>query len=490
MTVIAKLFKSNVLSTNPADVVGAFVGQECRGIAHPDPSQNGMVFLTISSNIQSGETVTFKAWKSAECEECPIAETIQFINMSEVGTISNPFKFNCGLTELCVDFGAGYTWFSVNVYPGSMTLGTLFSNITPCENDRVIGQQSFAVYYGTGWVGSLTAIDPNAMYKMKLCSAQQWCKQGLPVPPAPLNIPAGYSWIGYLPQTDLSINTALGNIVPAPVSNDRFNGQSSFAVYSGTWIGSLDTLQKGKGYIIRLTNPSVLSYPAGSGSSAKISGDLTGSLPFKNGSMKSNPHYNMQLIGNIILPDGRRSLNPGDEVYAYVGSECRGMAKPVPELNGRLFLSIGSDIKSGESVTFKVYLSDVDRFYEINNNFVFTSEMETGTMDSPYQFKVAEINKNIVGRDAGPFHAGEIYPNPLDANASLEITLDKTYDVDCKIINGLGQVVQVVMNKRLNSGTHLLNINGNGLAPGFYNLMIGYGSDLNRSVISKRMIIK
>ncbi|MCX6277907.1 MAG: hypothetical protein NT004_07405, partial [Bacteroidetes bacterium] len=137
-----------------------------------------------------------------------------FANQSEVGTVNNPFEFHCGMVQLCVNFGAGYTWFSVNVNPGSMALNSLFSNLTPCENDRIIGQQSFATYYGTQWVGSLSAIDPKAMYKMKLCSQHTWCKQGSPASIEPITIASGYPWLGYLPQSDLPINTALANIVP------------------------------------------------------------------------------------------------------------------------------------------------------------------------------------------------------------------------------------------------------------------------------------
>ncbi|MCX6277908.1 MAG: BACON domain-containing protein [Bacteroidetes bacterium] len=63
MNVIAKLYISNVLTTNPSDAIGAFVGTECRGIGFPDPALNGIIFLTITSDVQTGETVTFKASK-------------------------------------------------------------------------------------------------------------------------------------------------------------------------------------------------------------------------------------------------------------------------------------------------------------------------------------------------------------------------------------------------------------------------------------------
>ena len=326
MNVIAKLYISNVLTTNAADAIGAFVGTECRGIGYPTPSLNGIIFLTITSNVQSGETITFKAWKSATCEECPVGETMPFVNQSEVGTMGSPFEFHCGIVPLSINFGAGYTWFSVNVNPGSLALNSLFSTLTPAENDRIIGQQSFATYYGTQWVGSLSTIDPTAMYKMKKTTQQLWTIQGSPVAITPITVAGGatsYPWIGYLPQTELPTSTALAGLVPGPASNDRFNGQSSFATYSGTsWVGTLATLQKGKGYIIHLANTSVLTYPTGLDNPeiaivtppvATVS--PTGEVP------NSTPRFNMQIIGSIILPDGSYSNDASDVVYAYVGNE-------------------------------------------------------------------------------------------------------------------------------------------------------------------------
>jgi len=492
MNVIAKLYLSNVLTTNPADAIGAFVGQECRGIAYPDPVLNGILFLTISSNLQSGETVTFKAWKSATCEECPVAETMPFVNQSEVGTVNNPFEFHCGLVELCVSFGVGYTWFSVNVNPGSMSLNSLFSNIAPCENDRIIGQQSFATYYGTQWVGSLSSIDPTAMYKMKLCSQQTWCKQGLPVNITPMTIASGYPWIGYLPQSDLPINTALAGIVPAPVSNDRFNGQSSFATFTGTqWVGSLATLQKGKGYIIHLANPSILTYPTGLDNPGTTIENPAIAIASPTGdNPKANARYNMQLIASIILPDGSTSVNAGDVVLAYVGNECRGMANPVPELLGRLFLSVGSDIESGEELTFKVFLSDENQLYDVSNNMAFSSEMEVGMMANPYEFNLSGLTGiPIVAKGSG-IRVGEVYPNPFDATASIEIGIDKTGKVEGRIINGVGNVIRVVMNKELEAGSYVLKLNGEDLPPGLYTLLMTYSNDQTRWVVSKKMIIK
>ena len=94
MNIIAELYFDDQLSLNENDIVGAFVGNECRGVASPNPSLNGKIFLTVTSDEQSGEAITFKAWKSSNCEESLILETMTFENQGEVGTLDNPFEFH------------------------------------------------------------------------------------------------------------------------------------------------------------------------------------------------------------------------------------------------------------------------------------------------------------------------------------------------------------------------------------------------------------
>jgi len=495
MHVIANLYISSVLSLDPDDAVGAFVGEECRGIAHPVPSMNGLVFLTVTSNIQSGEIVTFKAWKSTSCEECPIAETVTFIDPSEIGTLTDPFELHCGSIELCIDFGAGYTWFSVNVNPGSMALNPLFSGLNVCENDRIIGQQAFAVYYSGHWVGSLKTINPAAMYKLKLCTQQKWCVIGQPVPVLPITIGSGYPWIGYLPQVDLPINTALGGIIPAPAMNDRMEAQTTFSVYTGSqWVGSLTTVKKGKGYIISLANPSVLNYPTyfdqlapkpPNENNTRFTLSPTGDYP------GLNPKYTMQIIAAIVLPDNIRSTDSGDIVYVYCGNECRGMASPIPGLNGQIFLSVGSDLDTGEKLTFRIYLSKKKTLYEVNKKLEFSSMIETGYMDDPYELNIAGANIiPIIQLDSNGLQIGEIYPNPSDDLSSLDFTIVMPCNIYAVIYNHIGVNMGIVLNDAMKPGEYTLKIDTKDLIPGMYTLRITYTDDRVQRYFVKKMVVR
>jgi hypothetical protein len=308
-----------------------------------------------------------------------------------------------------------------------------------------------------------------------------------------ITLPAGgYLWIGYLPQSDLAINTALANIAPAPTDNDRFIGQTSFATFYGTsWIGSLTTLQKGYGYICKLAKASVLTYPSSYGSAGSIQKSAEAERKTSNGDvLKNNLYHNMQLIGQIIRFEGGISVNPGDEVYAYVGNECRGIGNVHTDLDGRLFLTIGSDIKSGETVSFKVYDSEKNKLYTLEETIDFASDKEIGTMERPYLFNLTKITRTVLIFRTVDFSIGDIYPNPFTSSSSLEINLEKPGQVDARIYNSIGQEVQLTLNQWMESGKYKLKIDGSGLTPGFYNLVFSYRNDHDKSVITRKMVIQ
>jgi hypothetical protein len=466
MQVVGKLMIGGVQSSNPNDMIGAFVNGECRGMASPDPARFGLVFLSIGSNVVSGEMVQFVIWKVTECSECPTGLSMMFQNQLQTGSPGNPYPVACGQAELPLAFGAGYTWFSVNVNPGNMGLNNLFANLNPCEADRTIGQNAFAVVYNGDWVGSLNVINPAQMYKMQLCSQQSITIPGQPVNNTPLSLGAGYSWLGYLPQNGLPVNTALAGITPSPVENNRVLGQNSFAVfYQGQWIGSLTSLNPGKGYIIELSNPSTLQFPATSGKKEMLTEEKlmspTDEIPL------ANQQFSMMLIARLKLPDGIISCNPGDVVFAYSGSECRGMAVPVIGNNRAIFMSVGSDVQSGEKIRFKAWLSKYGTLADVNESIVFRSLEKTGTMDEPL---VLTLNgfKGMENHAGDEIFIGEPFPNPFIEETAIPFKLSGSARVKLTLSDGMGRNLNIIDYVYFDAGLHKVHISRNILPAGVY----------------------
>ncbi|MCX6268850.1 MAG: hypothetical protein NTW16_16110 [Bacteroidetes bacterium] len=466
MQVVGKLMTGGVQSYNPNDQVGAFVNGECRGMASPDPARFGLVFLSIGSNVASGEMVQLVVWKVAECSECPTGLTMMFQNQLQTGSPGNPYPVACGQAEVPLAFGEGYTWFSVNVNPGEMGLNSLFSDLNPCEADRILGQNAFAVVYNGDWIGSLNTVNPAQMYKMQLCSQQNITIPGQPVYNSPISLGAGYTWLGYQPQDGLPINTALSGITPPPVENNRVLGQNSFAVYyQGQWIGSLTSMNPGKGYIIEVSNPCTLQFPATSGKKEMLSEEIvvspTDDIPL------ANQQFSMMLIARLKLPDGIISCNPGDVVFAYSGSECRGMAVPVTRNNGTIFMSVGSDIQTGEKIRFKAWLSRYGMLADINETVVFRSLDKAGTMDEPL---VLTLNgfKGMENHAGDEIFIGEPFPNPFVEETAVPFKLSGTALVKLALYDGMGRKLKIIDFGYHDAGLHKIYISRSNLPAGVY----------------------
>lgn len=89
---------------NPSNMIGAFVGTECRGVAYTNQVVNGnyLAFLTIYSNITSGETVTFKIYNVENDTEYTAATTVLFQDGSAYGFPTAPFTVatNYGVSSM------------------------------------------------------------------------------------------------------------------------------------------------------------------------------------------------------------------------------------------------------------------------------------------------------------------------------------------------------------------------------------------------------
>ena len=465
MQIIGKLFIDGEQTLDPHDFIGAFVDGECRGMASPDPDLFGLVFLSVGSDIVSGEMVDFVIWNVDECAECATGESILFENQLQVGTPGNPYPFACGQHELPLAFGAGYNWFSVNIDPGSMALNDLFAELNPCEEDRIIGQNAFSIVYNGNWVGSLTAIDAPGMYKMQLCSQQDLTIAGTPVANDPISLGAGYTWLGYLPQGGLSVNSALSAITPAPAEDNRLIGQNAFAVYyQGQWIGSLTQLHPGKGYVIELSSQSTLSYPAATDEILEPEEEIfspTGDLPL------ALQQFSMMLIAQLELPDGAISTNPEDVIYAFAGDECRGMAIPAGEHGGIVFMSINSNIQAGGQITFKAWLSEFGALADIRETLSFEELKKAGTMDEPLLLTLRGFT-GTGDQPSGDIFIGEPFPNPFSEITEIPFRLNNTAQVKISVYDGKGQLLVIVSDNEFNAGTHKAVIHRNGLQPGVY----------------------
>ena len=459
MTIIGQVQFSGTLSTNPNDVIGAFVGTECRGIANPTQSLNGVFFLTIASNLTSGETVTFKAWNSTTCLECPVSETVPFVSQNSIGTIQSPYQLHaCPLvTPVIIPCPAGYTWFSINKDRGSWAINTVLGpwssqggmTHTSSQNDRIIGQSSFATFYGTSWVGSLTTLDPLKMYIANFANSDTIVVYGSAVGLGPVSLGQGYTWFGFLPQCNENINTALGGISTLPAQNDRIIGQSSFATYYGTsWVGSLTTMNPTKGYKSSLTSSSTFTYPACSKSGPAACEDLSVETP--EWTETENMLYTMTIVAKVKDGEGNFIVGDSYQLGSFSETSCRGITRQPDCMPGYFFVSVASDRMSGEHIRFRIRMGG--QVYDIVETIPFKEGQGLGSIDDPVILTLP-LNATFPASETG-FYLGNAQPNPFTNETGIQYILPEESTVSLKIYSVTGQLLRRYAPETAGAGSH------------------------------------
>lgn len=156
----------------------------------------------------------------------------------------------------------------------------------------------------------------------------------------------------------------------------------------------------------------------------------------------TNLQYNMQVVAYLQLPDETYSLNPDDLVAAFVGEACRGLASPLINADGRLFLSIGSNETAGETITFKAWLASSGQIAELHESFEFEDQLGIGDYHDPFIFTIDLLHPPVTyiieatsGENGNISPAGEI--EVVHGGSQLfTFTPDQNYEVFDVEING------------------------------------------------------
>jgi hypothetical protein len=104
------------------------------------------------------------------------------------------------------------------------------------------------------------------------------------------------------------------------------------------------------------------------------------------------------------------------------------------------------------------------------------------------QIQVSGSEANTVFSSVSEFmtveKAGEIYPNPVNSNSGIEITMKKPAALNISIYNQTGQLMKAE-SLSLDNGTYTLQINASDFPPGFYLYRItsGQGDEMTRKFL-------
>ncbi|MBC7886157.1 MAG: T9SS type A sorting domain-containing protein, partial [Saprospiraceae bacterium] len=471
MNLTLQLNIEGTLSSDRLDKIGAFVDGKLRGIGkvqyHRDLDKY-LAFLTVYSNEAVGETITFQIWDASSCLLYgSTIETFPFVADDLIGSPLVPqiiYTDNQILRKIYLH--PGWNWISYNINLTNASTNNALSSLTNPAGGLIKSQTEFSVYSEllTSWLGDLETLSHLTMYQYNSLTYDSLALLGAPVDPS-TEIPtvAGWNWIGYLPQYGLPVTQALSSLTP--LNGDIVKGQVSFAQYvAGVgWIGNLNFMSSPNGYLLKLSNPGILSYPA---EESPVVGDMsenTGKfsaiypevkytyLDIIHDEAKPDNHWNvspqdfeysMNTIAVVVKSPEGNILKDGDEVGVFVGAEVRGSSKAIyiPVLDAyMIFLTIYADME-GELLKFKLYDASDNKVYELAESTGFRINGIWGQADDPIQLHLEEVSG--IDDDLNLRNNLVVYPNPAGYYVYINYTAVVNDNVNIVITDIFGKVVK------------------------------------------------
>ena len=460
---IGQLKIGGVFSTDPDDKVAAFINGECRGVANVQympGSNNYLVFMSIYDNVESGNEITFKVYDASTGEIYPdVTPKLTFQSNAINGSIGNP-KILEAVTniEQVVNLNKNWTWVSFYVYNNNFSnLKEALKTMSPVSGDMLKSASSFAQYSSDfGWSGTLKALNYKEMFKLNSASEKSFSISGVKLisDTISINIVSGWNWLGFPSQKQVGVKEALSSLTLS--TNDMIKSQQKFAVYDNVigWMGSLDYLEPGKGYMINVSKAGKLTISGSSTKSALIMDDGLPKYP--------TTANNMTMIAELDVPNSE-SYN----LYAYHTDALCGAAVPIRVLERSLyFISINSD--PGSKIMFKID----DKYNEltINEQFTFKDNEHYGTISDPVKLsvltsKVVNSNENV---------GCSIYPNPVRNTLNVNLNIKNSEEVNIILYDISGHAIFETGKLTYPAGQHTINMDKSsvGLPTGVYSIKV------------------
>ena len=500
MNFIGQIKVDDIVSRDDKDILFAYVNDELRGAASPiyiSDLDKYYVFMDVYSNDNSNsETLEFRLWDASEgkthAQVSP--ENSLFEANTIVGTAENPQLFVASnMLRQEIPLSEGWNWLSYNLdaqddsVAASILIPTAMAEVNNAQVATVKGQTSFSQYASTmdDWFGSLEAFEMGDMYMVKMNAADTIVYQGasLDLNEHAKTIAQGWNWVGYLGQRSMGLAEALSSLNPS--ANDLIKSQDAFSVYfneSIGWIGSLNSLKVGEGYMLKSATAQTLIYPQST---------LYGGASFRlDKSQYPDPIWEVQpeLYENsmsiIAQIDHSDYYSPSQEnvLGAFTGDLCLGNIKatPINEDESLYFLTVYGN--EAEQIAFN-YL-DVEKEMTFKSSTVVNFEANAiiGSVNTPFPIQIdleSTVNDNN-------FFNIEVYPNPFADYLELSYTLERDEEININIYDVMGRHLKTISeNESQEKGAYKRQLDVSEFNKGVYFIEFKVGDN-----VFKKMVVK
>jgi len=333
---------------------------DCRSVSEIQ-SENGSFYATVVGDT-AGEIITFKLYECSTGDIFNIEGNALFKSNDNLNGVIFQTVGGADILQEC-SLVKGWNWISFNRMPTDSSFDGVFLNIID-KIEQVKTQYHAAVRVGGlggQWKGDLKNMDDIAdgkMFKIKVSSDCSFQVLGSKIDESmPIHLVGNWNWPAYLPSISYGIRDAIDSVFDTIL---EVKEQVRSAIKSGeTMAGDLEQMSPGQGYIMKVSQSSILEYPERTTGMMKsiptdsmLIENITGSGSFSFPVPIEGNQSNMIVMGTLqTLPADYNQLR----IYAF-GEEGEGDCRCVGtiESDGSYFLTIrGSD--EGEDIFLKLY---------------------------------------------------------------------------------------------------------------------------------------
>jgi hypothetical protein len=473
MNIVGRINVDGVFSDDLYDKVAAFSNGELRGVAdivYNDAYQEYFVFLTVYSNVVSGDAINFNIWDASKGQIVQATidtnASVIFTENNVLGSLSSPSLFESTNTiEQDIDLNQGWTWVSFNVNDTNFSnLNTLTAGMNLETSDRILSHSPtlLETYFkdqnnsaNSSWSGAISAnngLSTNFMYKMKLANGQQLKVSGTKVDIGAWNfqVKQNWNWLPYPLSKNVSVNEAMSTFNAE--DGDLIKSQNLFAIYDplNGWSGTLSYLETGRGYMVKSSKDQAFKYPNVFGRSSNVNSGRTSTAFVHKRTEPEFSKYSENMNAVVLLPEGYNELF----VYDKEG-----------ELKGKAL---------NQTVGDKV-LSFITIYGEVPKNLIF--HIGNGTNQKATQKTFIFKSNNVLGTVANPIVLDEeilesliMYPNPFKNELIMQLHSNEADIIELKLFNTVGQLVhseehktnkgqnRIKMTPKISNGVYFLKV--------------------------------
>jgi len=227
MNIIGRLDILGTLSNDENDLVAAFIGEECRGVAHSEYNKRfDGYFVTMDiygNGSESGQEVTFRAYDASTGTIYPVivaTPTITYAPLGLAGKYDTPVELAVvNKIEQATELKKGWNWLSLYVTADNMNATTIFDKVKgDVLTVKAQNPADGALAKGVNGelAGTMTTLDNTKMYAVQMAANRTLRIVGQPVSAAAnkVEVYEGYNWIGYYGQQVASVTDALADFSP------------------------------------------------------------------------------------------------------------------------------------------------------------------------------------------------------------------------------------------------------------------------------------